>query len=642
MSEATLPILVKPRSTKQSIFGRKRQPQTEPKFERYQYSPLGDRQIRLLRISVDPNGHLICNFQVQDLASSLGTYRAISYCWGNPTPAYRVLCNNDQSLVITNSCAEILTHIVPRHPETFFWIDQLCINQKDNAERSAQVLLMGEIYSSTEQVIAWLGRGTADTEKALDFVDKMYKEVEDQSRKGLRPTLEPLISSEPSLRNLPAEMARERRWDGLSRFLRNPWFERVWVMQEVIMARAKSSNMAAGDCHTVLSIENRNIDFDVLAKVMSILEQDHIVLNLIFDRQNEDGTTENGVFPPGMEAVRLFSTFRNSRSQSKPVLVNGALRETWHFKATDPRDKLYAVLGFCDDATDARFRPDYDSSIEDVYKMWTAVLLERGDECALPLPMAGLGIARTYTGLPSWVPDFATSSYEVNLRSEAIGQLPSRAYQASGAKAWTDIVVDSLTARIRLNAIQIDIVEAVFPQSRMQKPGRWGTMMRPLLLTPDKAEYRGIVHWLEDIEAFIAETSDESETSTERRHQILSQTMAGNYPTDHSSSDDTLSQAFTCWYQSHRELAGKDRAGFVAAQSRKADFYDQVQAYEDLKASSLQSRPMFGTTKKRLLGHGPNGIMVGDVVCVIKGGVTPFLLRKEGTRETGTVDRWRL
>ena len=126
----------------------------------YQYTRLKDNQIRLLRISVEPvTGNLVCSFEVREIETSRGAYRAISYCWGNATSTTRVLCSNGQFLSITKSAAEILQYVVPHYPSDLFWIDQLCINQADLIEKSTQVLMMGQIYSSTKQVIAWLGRG---------------------------------------------------------------------------------------------------------------------------------------------------------------------------------------------------------------------------------------------------------------------------------------------------------------------------------------------------------------------------------------------------------------------------------------------------------------------------------------------------
>ena len=119
----------------------------------FQYSALQDNQIRVLRISIDlDTNFLICDFDIRDLSDCQGTYKAISYCWGDPKPTCSVLCGTGDYLNLTESAAEILRYVSARNPEDWFWIDQLCINQSNLAERSAQVSIMGPIYSSTKQV----------------------------------------------------------------------------------------------------------------------------------------------------------------------------------------------------------------------------------------------------------------------------------------------------------------------------------------------------------------------------------------------------------------------------------------------------------------------------------------------------------
>lgn len=627
MTDTPLPILGMAQRPAGNLFGLKKKQATGSSSGPYQYAPLAAQQIRVVSVSIEPStGFVVCSFEHRDLASSLGSYRAISYCWGDPTAAYRLLFNNGQSIVITKSCAEILTHVVPQHPTDLYWIDQLCINQNNNAEKSVQVLLMGEIYSSTKQVSAWLGCGAKETEKALDFIKTLYDEIEDTKRKGHQPTLEPLMSQAVRIRNLPTEMQRERKWSALSKFLRNVWFERCWVMQEVIMACAKTSHLTPQDQqHVVLCFEKCQLGFDVLAEVLRVLENDNLLLNAVYDRQNSDGTTEAGVDPVGVNAINLYSFFRESRRRGTPVLLNSAVSRAWHFKATNARDKLFAILGFCDDVASIPLRPDHEATVEDVYISWAAAMLERADDYPMAFHMAGIGLQRTYSNLPSWVPDFSTSSYEVQLKPQTAGSTVAGTYRATGTIDETGLTIDHLSQSLQIQGILIDTVEAVFPQPvSSQKKDPW---YKSSILTPEKAKYKSILRWLDAIQEFQNTSTTVSET---RVKQILWQTMVGNYnPTDIAAEDSNLSQAFDNWCQSHRELAGKDKAGFSASQSRKPDFYDQIQTFEHLKATSLQDRPVFGTAQKRLLGHGPKGLVVGDIVCLLKGTLTPFLIRED-------------
>lgn len=117
-----------------------------------QHTRLQNDQICVLKISIDPISKcLICDFDVRDLVASQQCYRAI--CWRDPTPTCRVLCGTGDYLNLTESAAETLKLIIPRNDEDYFWIDQLCIKQMNFVERSAQVSMMGQIYSSAKQAI---------------------------------------------------------------------------------------------------------------------------------------------------------------------------------------------------------------------------------------------------------------------------------------------------------------------------------------------------------------------------------------------------------------------------------------------------------------------------------------------------------
>ncbi|KAL8638179.1 MAG: hypothetical protein Q9228_004646 [Teloschistes exilis] len=506
---------------------------------------------------------------------------------------------------------------------------------------------MGEIYSSTKQVSAWLGLGDAKSDKAVDFVEMLFKEIQDMKWRGSQPTLTPLMASAPRLRTFLPEMQRERKWDALSFLLRNTWFERVWVMQEVIMACSQIAADARPEDHTLLSFEKRTISFDKLAEVLAILERDHLVLNLIYDRENSDGTKDQGTDPPGVNALRLFSSFRELRDQTVPVRLSTALDRSWRFKATNPRDKLYAVMGFCDDCADPRLRPNYDANIEDIYQVWTTVLLERPHEHALPLPMAGVGLRRSQPKLPSWVPDYSSGSYEVQATPTTARGGQGEKFRASGIENKLEVSVDCSSASIKLKVIPIDTIEVLFPQpsATETQSSRWYIAFKSLSMTPEKAKYIALIEWLGTIESYLETFSADGTRGQSQIKEILAQTLAGSYPTEGAAPDSYLSEVFECWFQAHRELSGKDKSGVSTSMSRTEDFYDKIQVFEDLKAIALQDRPVFGTRQRRLLGHGPKGLMVGDTMCIVKGAVTPFLFRPfVGSQEAGSNEerKWNL
>ncbi|KAI9151335.1 Heterokaryon incompatibility protein [Paramyrothecium foliicola] len=111
---------------------------------------------------------LLSNIDDNASLSNQCVYTAISYCWGN-LPADRRLAIGDESwLPISSKVEDILTKVVARHAMAhlpkdgyhklapILWIDAICINQKDNAERASQVCLMADIYSHANSVDVWL------------------------------------------------------------------------------------------------------------------------------------------------------------------------------------------------------------------------------------------------------------------------------------------------------------------------------------------------------------------------------------------------------------------------------------------------------------------------------------------------------
>ncbi|KAF2850889.1 HET-domain-containing protein, partial [Plenodomus tracheiphilus IPT5] len=123
----------------------------------YSYNPLrSPRHIRLLKLLPGEGGTwLRCSLVEVHLETNL-PYQAISYAWGDANDQRSVLCKG-KFINITRNLLDALT--VFRHPEAarYLWADAICINQRNEEERSAQVQLMGQIYSKASQVLFWVG-----------------------------------------------------------------------------------------------------------------------------------------------------------------------------------------------------------------------------------------------------------------------------------------------------------------------------------------------------------------------------------------------------------------------------------------------------------------------------------------------------
>ncbi|VUC31425.1 unnamed protein product [Clonostachys rosea] len=93
---------------------------------------------------------------------------------------------------------------------SYMWgADAICINQADVVERNQQVAIMGDIYAEADQVYIWFGRDTVDG----------------------------LASMMRDLQTLVDDHRTNNALLGLALFFGNDYWRRVWIVQELILAR---------------------------------------------------------------------------------------------------------------------------------------------------------------------------------------------------------------------------------------------------------------------------------------------------------------------------------------------------------------------------------------------------------------------
>ena len=112
------------------------------------------------------------------------------------------------------------------------WVDALCINQADLAERVTQVQLMGRIYKSAHVVFAWVGKDdrlSVLAHSAMDMIldfDATRLHAQDSSYPKQE---EVTLSSIPGLTVV--------HWFALFALFQRLWFRRAWVAQEAVFAK---------------------------------------------------------------------------------------------------------------------------------------------------------------------------------------------------------------------------------------------------------------------------------------------------------------------------------------------------------------------------------------------------------------------
>ncbi|KAJ4355379.1 uncharacterized protein N0V89_003395 [Didymosphaeria variabile] len=283
----------------------------------YQYQPLGSKasSYRLLKLLKSEGMMLECELSLQSRDDGHIPYEALSYTWGSSELVERITVNGKQ-FWITDNLYAALQCLRRSDRDRFLWIDAVCINQADKEEQGHQVQQMGEIYRHAEKVLFWLGKPTSD----------------------MMSLAEALIHHHTG-----KEMPKDHRWEkhrnGLQQMLNREWFARVWILQEV--ANAQTADVCSG----AWSIPAETF---VLAPSLVQLEGE-IPLHC----------------KPVLE-IMANSTRSGSWWAQKPDLRT-LLRRFQASKATDERDKIYALLGLSSDQLDMEsVTIDYQRPIDQV------------------------------------------------------------------------------------------------------------------------------------------------------------------------------------------------------------------------------------------------------------------------------------
>lgn len=76
-------------------------------------------------------------------------------------------------MYVTANLLAALQHLQPLRGSRELWIDAICINQEDQAERSQQLHLIPDIFRMAKQVVAWIGEGRQSTDIAFEFMTQI-------------------------------------------------------------------------------------------------------------------------------------------------------------------------------------------------------------------------------------------------------------------------------------------------------------------------------------------------------------------------------------------------------------------------------------------------------------------------------------
>jgi len=187
------------------------------------------REIRLCRINYpgpfeSRDLALRIEFDIARLDECRGSYRCLSYAWGDARDQVAISMNGARYHVTKNLYGH-LCRLLALGLGDRIWIDALSINQTDKCEKTQQVDIMGAIYAGAREVLVCI----CETPSGNDFglivttLDDLAMDLHFRSFECFLPT---------SSHNA-ADFARRT----LLSLLNAAWFTRTWTIQEICLAQ---------------------------------------------------------------------------------------------------------------------------------------------------------------------------------------------------------------------------------------------------------------------------------------------------------------------------------------------------------------------------------------------------------------------
>jgi hypothetical protein len=218
-------------------------------------------------------------------------------------------------------------------------VDAICINQQNIPERNFQVQLMKEVYSNAERVLIWLGECEDESDLAMDLIKTWAPPGAEQM------DMARLLEKVPKGFDI-------RAWHAARRLFHRDYWKRAWILQEIVFS--KQASVLCGSKH--VSWEELGIAQVKWEKLKSQPENFHLL-------KPEQLKMVDLTF---FDAVATISLHHVLQRMGKSRGLSSLLSLTHRSHATDPRDKIYALLGFSEVAV-LGLAPDYNKPVERVY-----------------------------------------------------------------------------------------------------------------------------------------------------------------------------------------------------------------------------------------------------------------------------------
>ena len=458
------------------------EPHPDCNLENYQYSPLPstDKTIRLL--CIPPADHisdpLICQMR-QVRLSDKPEYSALSYTWGAPVFDHHIICDG-RRLAITAHLDAALRRF---RTTTWWmlWVDAVCIDQTNIPERNYQVSIMRHIYSQALGTFVYLGEScplVGEVLKLMLTLNSLAQILQKYSLAELEnqdlPDVTISRGRDRAIRFMELKRARfpgtpERTtdltsaglphpqhpvWEAMQLLFSRPWFSRMWIIQEVGL----SSDV-------IVMLGEHRISWKMVTESMHAYSENGLGLWHVTTVQDKTAMSK---FTKSCDSVLGLLKVRNYPQCRSLIELLSSFRKCI---CSDPRDKVYALLGLANDqGAHQMVSVDYSKSVEAVYLECAEFLVRNGDGVEMLIHagiLQGCNDTRNDTGvdlsLPSWVPNWSREMFTtINMWGEP--------YRAAG-ETLPDMGFETHGIGLRVKGIRIDVIDALAPVMHVHEHG---------------------------------------------------------------------------------------------------------------------------------------------------------------------------
>ncbi|KAH8885373.1 HET-domain-containing protein [Thozetella sp. PMI_491] len=491
-------------------------------------------------------------------------YEALSYTWGSPSPCKAIFARQSSAadspksfstFKIGENLYHALKHLRYDDKKRTMWIDAICINQADDNERSQQVRRMSKIYELADRVVVWLGTEEKQSRLAMKTLEHLGKQLVTIEGHYLARSPE---STKPFWFHQRAELPYTKaQWNSIAELLKRPWFNRLWVWQEIGLANPRSI-VQCGSTHCL---------WRQFGPALACLDSKNTIPEVIWV---------------------IVSFYRALFRPTRAIALESLLTQARHFSCSDPRDRVYAILGLGEPLPMAQIVPNYGLSAAEVYKNTLLTHIEFSERLELLLHCDFQG----RSGAASWVPDWSRLKEGVFPNSLQF----SASYSSSKARYKAP------------NTLEVDGIQCGAIKSSDQLTGTGEDFTENALTIMGKAKVY---------------------LNGQNRGDAIAETAAMNTYAERFFDDPGHPSLFA--FQRCLFIAPFN-GGSMTELDRMFNSLFSAQTSAERELEVLQEKwdglSLFGT-ENGYLGIGPPQTEPGDIVCVLLGCHMPIILRPQ-------------